>query len=295
MTPRAEVRLLRVPYDSGQRGVRMGAGPDRLAGPTAERLRREGYHVGEETIDAPPGFGAEVATAFALMRALALRVRAARDAGALPVVLAGNCNTAVGTVAGLAAGGADDDVGVLWFDAHGDLETPETTTSGFVDGTGLAALAGRCWRALAASVPGFRPVAPHRVVLVGARDLSAAERALIDETGIAWVRADALCERGPAALAPAVEALAARGVQRAYVHVDLDVHDPTLAPANHYAVPGGLTPHAVREAVQLIADRVTIAAAALTAYDPASDADGRTCGAAVELLATVAAAAAARG
>jgi arginase len=267
----------------------MGAGPDRLAPAVAEALRRGGHRVTEGAVEAPAGFGAEIATAFALMRSLAAEVRSARATGALPVVLAGNCNTAVGTVAGLATGSGED-LGVVWLDAHGDLETPETTTSGFLDGTGLATLTGRCWHNLARTIPGFRPVAPERVVLVGARDLSAAERRLIDETGIAWVRADEARARGAAAVAPAVDALAARGVRRIYLHVDLDVHDPGLAPANHYAVSGGLAPDVVREVAALVAERCPILAAALTAYDPDADAEGRMTGVAAELVAAIAAA-----
>ena len=71
-----------------------------------------------------------------------------------PLVLAGNCNAAVGVVAGLGPGAA-----VLWCDAHADFNTPETTTGGFLDGMGLATVTGRCWTSMAARVPGFVPVA----------------------------------------------------------------------------------------------------------------------------------------
>jgi arginase len=160
---------------------------------------------------------------------------------------------------------------VVWFDAHADFETPETTTSGFLDGTGLATLTGRCWRALARSVPGFAPVPGSRVVLVGARDVSRAERAALAEAGVTWLPPDVLQGSAPAALARALDALAARGVRRAYVHVDLDVHDPADAPANGYQPPGGLAPAAVRAAVQSVRDRFEVAAAAITAYDPSCD------------------------
>lgn len=269
----SQVRLLGVPYDSGTRGARMGAGPEHLlAGGIAERLREAGHAATTELVEAPEGFAAEVATGFALLRALARRVVAASDAGAFPLVLAGNCATAVATVAGVGAA----DLAVVWLDAHGDLETPETTTSGFLDGMGLAMLCGRCWSSLAASVPGFAPVPGAHVVLVGARDLSDAERALVAELGITWVRADALRADPTAALAPVLDRLAGQGVRRAYVHVDLDVHDPAQAPVNGFQPPGGLTPADVRTVVGLVAGRLPLAAAALTAYDPVHDPDGRT-------------------
>src|SRR5207253_2124442 len=72
--------------------------------------------------------------------------------------------------------GLGADVGVAWLDAHGDFHTPETTTSGFVDGMALAVAAGQCWRALAAAVPGFEPVLAGRVVHVGGRDFDPGKR-----------------------------------------------------------------------------------------------------------------------
>src|SRR5687767_1880913 len=114
---------------------------------------------------------AEIGTAFDLDRQLAREVAAARLRSAFPLTLAGNCITSVGTVGGLGAGAT----GVLWFDAHGDFNTPETTIGGFLDGMALATVVGRCWRSLAAGVPGFTPVAEENVVLVGARDLDPAE------------------------------------------------------------------------------------------------------------------------
>jgi arginase len=279
----APVHLIRVPYDSAARGARMGAGPDRLAAlGAADCLRAGGREVVEAVVEAPEGFRAEIGTGFALLRALAERARAARAAGAVPLVLAGNCSTAVATVSGVRAADGGP-VGVVWFDAHADFETPETTTTGFLDGTGLATLVGRCWRALAASVPGFAPVPPAHVVLVGARDVSDAERAALADAGVTWVRLGALQDAGAAALAPALDALSAAGVRRAYVHVDLDTHDPRDAPANGYQPPGGLTPAAVRDAVRLVVERFEVAAAAITAYDPACDPDGRAAAVALEL------------
>ena len=253
-------QIIRVPYDSGHRGLRMGAGPDVL-GPALAASSG----VAPETVELPDGFRTEAAAGFALARTLAERVRAAHEGGRRPLVLAGNCLSSLGTTAGVAG----DDLAVVWLDAHGDLETPETSTSGFVDGMALAALMGRCWRSLAASVPGFRPLPGHRAVLVGARDLSDAERALVADAGVTWVRADAL-----GALAPALGALADSGARRVYLHVDLDVHDPAELPVNSYPAPGGLTRAAVRDVVRQVAARFEISAAAMTAYDPSCDPRG---------------------
>ncbi len=153
-----DIQLLLVPYDSGQRAWRCGAGPEHLlrAGLPAH-LQRQGHvvtaiHIVEDDSAYPP---AEIRTAFELARRLATAVRSARTAGHFPLVLSGNCNTAVGTLSGLTPARR----ATFWFDAHGDCNTPETTTTGFLDGMGLAMTMGLCWHHLGATVPGFQPVA----------------------------------------------------------------------------------------------------------------------------------------
>ena len=162
------VHLLLVPYDTARRGWRSGAGPEHLlqAGLT-NHLQSNGHVVADIQVieDDSAQAPAEIRTAFELARRLAAAVRAARAAGRFPLVLSGNCNSAIGTLSGLVPAPR----AIFWFDAHGDCNTPETTASGFLDGTGLAAALGLCWRQLAASVPGFQPVAPEATFLLGAR------------------------------------------------------------------------------------------------------------------------------
>ncbi|MDJ0893748.1 MAG: arginase family protein [Alphaproteobacteria bacterium] len=275
------VSLIQVPYDSGHRDARMGRGPAHFLGHgAAERLREAGQDVHLAVVEAESAFRTETKTAFELHGLLAAQVRAARTEHRLPLVLAGNCNSAVGTVGGL----APPDVGVIWFDGHADFNTPETTTTGFLDGMGLATLTGRCWRTMAASVPGFRPLADENVILVGARDIGEAELEALERSGITWVGVDSVRSRGvEGALGPALAALRER-VAEVYMHIDLDVHDPAEAPANHLAPPDGLTVQEVQEAVRLIARELGIAAAALASYDPAVDPEDRTLRAGLALL-----------
>jgi arginase len=280
------VHLLVVPYDSGHRGVRMGNGPGHLAGHGAgARLRVAGHAVTQDVVELDQPFPAEIASAFALHRVLADRVRAAATAGAFPLLLAGNCNSAVGVAAGLAsAGGGQGPLGVVWLDAHGDFNTPETTTGGFLDGMALAILTGRCWRAPAATVPGFRPVPDEQVLLLGGRDLDDQERVALTGSRVLWVPDGDVHDRGPAqALGPALAALAGR-VGSVHLHIDLDIHDPEYAPANTYAAPGGLEPATVLEVVRLVAGRVPLAAATLAAYDPSCDVQDRMLHAGLDLV-----------
>ncbi len=284
-----EVELLLVPYDSAQRGMGLGAGPERLlAAGLIPALARAGHPVvGTTTLAAPPGRAAEIRTAFGLMAALAAAVRTARAAGHFPLVLAGNCNTCIGTVAGLGGGAG---TAVLWFDAHGDFNTPETTTSAFLDGMALATLTGRCWSALVRAVDGFTSVAESAVCLLGTRDLDPAEAEAISRSPLR-----VLPPRQIAAELPALLTGMAPQVQRAYLHLDLDVLDPGEGQANEFAAPGGLSLGELREAVATIGRSVPVEAATLSAYDPSYDADGRIGAAAVTLAQTILTAAAAQG
>jgi arginase len=281
------IRLLLVPYDAGQRGWRAGRGPELLAVPVGTALERAGHQVDVETVtvEGPP---LEVGLSFALHARLAAAVRAARDAGAWPLVLAGNCGSALGTVAGCGGGAG---LGVVWFDGHGDFNTPETTPSGLLDGMMLAALTGRCWRSLAAAIPGFVPVDERRVVLAGARDLDPLEAAELAGSRVATVGVDALRGGGEgdgASLAAGRAALAA--APALYVHVDLDVLDGERWRANELASGGGLAPDEVVAAVGALGSATAIAAAALTAYDPDADEAAAVPGAAESIAVGLAAA-----
>ena len=115
----AAVRLILVPYDSGHRGLRLGAGPERLAGPITDRLATLGHEVNATVVEPhPTSWHAEVGTTFELAAGVAREVAAARAAHAFPVVLAGNCFATVGVLAALGA-----DTGLIWWDAHADFNT----------------------------------------------------------------------------------------------------------------------------------------------------------------------------
>jgi len=255
------IHTILVPYDSGHRGARMGRGPLHFGEHgVSHRLRTGGHQVSEATIDVPVAFPTEVGTSFAVYRSLSEQVRAVVAGGGFPMVLAGNCGSSLGTVSGVRAASPNDHsaIGVIWLDAHADFNTPETTTSGFLDGTVLAALTGRGWGALTASIPGFRPVSDAHVVLVGARDLDAEEERLLASSRVMRVEAARMQADGAhAALDPALTELA-RHVSRVYLHIDLDVHDPAEAQANQYAVPGGVAAGAVRDLVRVVAERFSI-------------------------------------
>jgi arginase len=272
-----DVQLLAVPYDSGNYRARMGAGPEALLDAGLERALREGGHrVHTRVAELAPGsWRAEIQTSFELMRMLSVAVREAIESGRLPIVLAGNCNTAVGTLAGLGT----HSTGVAWFDAHADFNTPETTGSGFLDGTAVAIITGRCWTQLAATVTEFDPVPDDRVCLIGTRDIDSLEGGLIDLSGVDVIEPRKLRSDLAHALVSIKE-----HVQQMYVHLDLDVLDAGVAAANSFAVAGGLRIEDVEYALSEIARQFQIVGITLSAYDPAADIDGAAANAAIRLI-----------
>jgi arginase len=278
------VQLLLVPYDSGRRDWRMGAGPERLVAGLAARLDALGCAV-ERSVVVPQSEApeAEIATAFELMRLLAARVRAAREAGRFPLVLSGNCDTAPGTLAGLTPLSR----AVFWFDAHGDLNTPETTSSGFLDGMALATALGWCWRGMARAVPGFEAVPEAVALLLGARDLDPPEAERQSRSGVRVLPPESL---RTTQLDNVLRSL--RPVEAGYVHCDLDVLDPGQGQANPFPVPGGLSVAEVERTVSAIGQAIPVRAAALAAYAPEFDRDGRVAEAAIRIALAIVATAA---
>jgi arginase len=237
------VRLIQVPYHLGREDELIGAGPPVLA----EAIG------GESVVVRRPGeFRNEIVDTFDLARELARLVAQTLEDGAFPLVLGGNCSTALGTVTGVGR-----DLGVVWFDAHGDLHTPDTTPTGFLEGMALALLIGQGWAELRT---GFRTVPAERVLLVGARDFEPTEPI------------DAVTRVNPASLEQALDSLDADAV---YVHVDLDVLDPSVGRASGWSVGGGLSADELEAALDAIVSRFEVPAAAITAYDPRVDPEGR--------------------
>jgi arginase len=267
-------RVLSVPYVVCREADGMGAGPLALAEPAAAALGTD--DVRRIALTEPRT--TEVAACFDLNRRLAAEVAAARTDGVVPVVLTGNCHSQQAVVAGLGT----DGLGLVWFDCHGDFNTPETTETGYFDGYGLAMVVGDCWQTLCATVPGFSPLPEDRVVLAGVRDVEAGERQRLDRSAIHRVDAQDV-GRLP-------EHLDRLQATRISLHVDLDVLDPGHGRANEFAVPPGITPDELVAAARSGARDHKLAALTLSAYDPSYDADDRVRDAALAVLDAVAAA-----
>ena len=262
--------VISVPYDSGVKNARMGAGPTRLLelGIGAE---------GNVThIDLPEDFfAAEVQSAIELDRRIASAVMTTRENNEFPLILSGNCNSSIGTISGLGI----RRIGIVWFDAHGDFNTPETTRSGFFYGMALGVITVRCSQRVSESIPGFRTVPDNRIALVGARSFDPGESAALGNSEVTVVPVDEISN-----LRAMIDTLDADEI---YLHVDLDVLDSTEAKANTYAITGGLTSSQLADAIRVLGKRFRICAAAITAYDPSADTDGAAGRIAVEISKTI--------
>lgn len=275
------VQIIQVPYDSGHKSVRTGRGPNHFIKHGISQILRDcGHDVNVCQVESNVSMPTEIGTGFELNRMLARCVRSAVSNNWFPLVLAGNCNSCVGTIAGMES----SRLGIVWFDAHGDFNTPETTITGFLDGMGLAMATGRCWQALLKTVPGFIPVPVNHVVHVGALDLDIEERKMFEHAGIPLVAPSS--ERDIDILNTLKMFLTAlkNHIDRIYLHIDMDVLDTDQGQPNHLAVPGGLSVEVVEDAIRMIREYFTLGGCGISSYDPTYDTNDSVLNAGVRII-----------
>ncbi len=263
------IRIVLVPYHAGKRDERVGRGPQRLMEDgIADQLAQCGYAVDVNAIQPVDEFEGEIGKSFELIRRVATGVAEARRDGCLPVVLAGNCNTSVGVHAGV----GDDAAGVIWFDAHPDFDTPEEHRSGYFDGMGAATLVGDCWKNMAATVTGFRPLPTDRLLFCGIRDFEEGQLERVRAAGIAAIVGS--LERSTDYVAQLERELQGLRFDRALVHIDVDCLDTSVGRANEYAVPGGLTADQLSRSMRALRGRVEPAAVTIASFNPDLEGSG---------------------
>jgi arginase len=273
----------------GRRGVDMGPSAIRYAG-LEERLTGLGFAV-----DDSGNVLTAVAEATALedervrylpqitrtCELIAARVGDALAADETPLVLGGDHSVALGTLAGLA--GARGPGGVLWIDAHGDLNTPETSPTGNVHGMPLAAAMGLAGDRFGSDGLRLPALDPGRVALLGTRSLDPAERDLLRRSDVTVLTMSEIDRIG---IETAVERALERVAGPGFVHVslDMDVLDPAIAPGVGTPVPGGLTYREAHLALELVAESGLAGSLEVVEVNPVLDHENRTASLAVELV-----------
>jgi len=282
------VHIIGVPLDLGQgrRGVDMGPSALRIAG-IDQRIAALGHPVtdrGDLHVPIPetrsPGdprkkYIREIARVCQRLHHAALG--ALRD-GAISLVLGGDHSLGAGSVAAASdwAQQRGQSVGLIWVDAHGDMNTPESTTSGNVHGMPLAALVGPEPAELARLAARVPAVDPSRTVLLGLRDLDEGEKQNILKSGVRVFTMSDIDRQGMAAVAQ--QALAAAGAGTAGIHVsfDMDVCDPAIAPGVGTAVRGGLGFREAHLLMEMVADSRLLTSLDLVEVNPILDVQNTT-------------------
>lgn len=292
------VHVIGVPLDlgGGRRGVDMGPSAVRIGG-LAERLVALGHRVVDRgDLDSPipetrvprnarKKYIREIAR---VCQRLYARVRQAHAEGAFPVVIGGDHSLAAGSVGASAdhAAASGQDIGLIWVDAHGDMNTPATTETGNVHGMPLAALLGAEPHELA-RIGGRSPkVRPERTVVLGVRDLDEAEKVCLRESHVRLFTMKDIDRHGIASVMEQAIAIAGTDTLGIHVSFDLDACDPAIAPGVGTPVRGGFDYREAHMIMEMVADSGRLLALDLVEVNPILDVQNQTATLGAELVAS---------
>jgi len=294
--PHSRIAIIGAPLDLGQgrRGVDMGPSALRVARLNA-RVQALGYDV--EDLGNIPVEQAEAAPAIdrhakflpqiaAACEELANRVHRAMGRGFVPLVVGGDHSVAIGTVSGVSRHFRDRNqrVGLIWLDAHADMNTPDSSPSGNIHGMPLACLLGMGPEPLA-NLAGFHPkVAPANTVIVGLREVDLTERPHVRESGVHAYTMRDIDERGLRAVMEEAIGAASDGTVGFHCSLDMDFVDPADAPGVGTAVRGGATYREAHLAMEMICDSRHMTSMEVVEVNPVLDEANRTADLAVELI-----------
>jgi arginase len=294
--PTRRIRVMGVPLDLGasRRGVDMGPSAMRVAG-LEQRLEALGHEVTDAgnirvEIAETQGYGNENARYLKQIARTCTRLADAvlktLEEGMMPLVLGGDHSLAAGSVSGVAGfyRRRGEKIGLVWIDAHSDINTPETSLSGNVHGMPLAALLGLGPEPLS-RILGFVPkLCAENTVLVGVRDVDAAERENLRRAGVAKVYTMRdIDERGMRAVMEEALDVAGNGTAGYHVSLDMDWIDPENAPGVGTPVRGGATYREAHLAMEILADDGRLLSFEIVEVNPVIDEHNRTAELAVEL------------
>jgi arginase len=291
-----KVRIIGVPMDLGQsrRGVDMGPSAMRGAGlqSSLKKLGLQVEDIGNLSVKQPEEMPIGEKRAKYLQEIaetcgdVAVAAEKSLGEGFLPLVLGGDHSIAAGVAAGVANYFRKDkkQIGYLWLDAHGDMNTPESSPSGNVHGMPLAAIMGYGAPELV-DLLGFKPKAePGNIVIVGARDLDAQERKIVKKSGIHVFTMRDIDERGMREVMSDALKYAMDDTAGVAVSLDMDFVDPADAPGVGTPVRGGVTYREAHLAMEMIADTESMVSLEVVEINPILDEHNRTALLGVELV-----------
>jgi arginase len=290
------VAIIGAPMDLGanRRGVDMGPSAMRVAG-LGERIRVLGYDVRDlgnilveqpESVEEGPEKARYLSQIAQGCTRLAHKVEEALEAGQLPIVLGGDHSIAIGTVSGVASyhRKRKEKVGVIWVDAHADMNTPETSPSGNIHGMPLTCCVGLGPKELT-EIDGFAPkVDAKNVVLIGLRDVDSLERSYVRQTGVKAFTMREIDEAGMRTVIREAIAIASDGTAGFHLSFDMDAVDPREAPGVGTPVRGGLTYREAHLVMEMVSDSSLMRSLEVVEVNPVIDEVNRTAVLGVELV-----------
>ncbi|MFJ8263531.1 arginase [Rummeliibacillus sp. NPDC094406] len=288
-----KISMIGVPMDMGQlrRGVDMGPSAIRYAG-AVERLVEIGHTVideGDIYIDhskkeeSPDTTLRNLEAVTDANTKLAQKVHEVVEKGRFPLVLGGDHSIAIGTLAGISD--HYENLGVIWYDAHADMNTSETSPSGNIHGMPLAVSLGLGHERLV-NIRGFAPkVKPENIVIVGARSIDQGEKELICKTGIKVYSMHEIDRQGMTdVIQDAITYLKSQNVDGVHLSLDLDGIDPIYTPGVGTPVPGGITYRESHLAMEMLQESGLITSAEFVEVNPILDEKNKTADVAVALM-----------
>jgi len=275
------IQLIAVPYHLDKERVGMGCGPEAYLQHGVEKILKDaGHAVSTEILQQKEPVTNQIDFILALQKQVAARVSAALQRNQFPFILSGNCNSSIGVIGGMSS----QPLGLIWFDAHGDFNTPATSPSGFFDGMSIAVIAGLCYDEFAKTLGGCLPLPASRFVHLGGRDFDAEELDNLQKSDVTLIPAAQIQQAGASeAVKPALKNLAEK-TPAVHLHLDIDVLNSQDYPANEFPAPGGLSPEELQSAIDVIGQSLSIRSATISAYNPAYDPTGKTLRAGLRLI-----------
>lgn len=272
-----KINLIQFPFHLGRKNVGSAFGPKKyIQAGLPRRLTRKGFHVRTTLVDHHIPFSGEQDAVMQANRILAREVRKSIFKKEIPIVLSANCNCSLGVLAGLQK--AKLKTGVVWFDAHGDFNTPKTTPSGYLDGMPLAIATGRCHKNLRLKIGLQKPFPESLVLLAGVQSLDPLEKSAVARSKVGLVTLKKM-----KSLPLKLRRLASKN-RNLYLHIDVDVLAKKLAPGVDFRTQGGMSLASWGPLLQELKRLFNIRAISITCYNPKKDRGNKTLQNALKLI-----------